>query len=411
MKKFKIKNKLLPFLTSGIILLTGCGTVEEFNVGKEENNDIAISEETITETEEEQITTTTNETKDKTTTNETKDKATTTTTTTTEEEKNYEIAIPLENEQQQIPTSTETYTTAETTEKEQEQDKPIKHPGESGFNEFNNHLTDIIGEYNTYSYIDCEEEYIVSAGEQLKNIAKKLNTTEEDLIERNSLTTNVLSEGQVLKYRVKDEFINLKAGTNVSEIATVEGIDLNEILTLNDIPEYNTTIGRDAAIKLHRYIGNETSYETKTHKVNVIYNNRISGDKIVFATGFAGASQKVFVLDNSRFVGGTNTVTEYTFDGGTGCASSKIIMTNAKDIETVGGLPVAYFRTEEDLQKLADQANVELDMIGRMQWETTNIDNYTVYMDELGNKFIVYSDFIFDNNVNTQENNKVLEKK
>ena len=388
MKKLNITSKFAPIVASGVLILTGCGTIEQDTA----IND--VSEVNNTSTMEE-VTTTTDVTTTKATTN-TKNTTTTTVSTTY----GTQLGSAYSETRKTNPTTLgsavtdtrTTTTTADTTTK-----KTIKHPGESGYNEFNNHLTDILGEYNTYSYVDGFESYIVMEGDDLKSIASKFNTSMGDLIDDNHLTTDKLEVGQVLKYRVKDEYLNIKAGRTADEIATVEGIDVDEILKLNDIPEYNanTEIGRDAAIKLHRYVGYEDNYETHTHKVNVIYNNRVCGDKIVYATGFAGSSQRLFVLDNSRFIGNANYVYEYQFDGGDTCISKKAIMRNAKDIDTVQGLPVAYLRDEDDLQTIASEVGTQLDEMGRMQWESSNLENYPVSVDEFGNEFIAYSGYDF----------------
>ena len=416
MKNFEVKRKLLPFLASGIVLLTGCGTIDEYNTATQDN-EVSISQDTepVEPTYEEAISSSAvYEERDGVISSSAvyEERDGVISSSAVSEERDGVISSSAVSEERTRQTTTTTTTTTVEQPQTTTSTKTIKHPGESGYNEFNNHLTDIMGEYNTYTYVDKEEEYKVSAGEDLKTIANKLKTTMGDLIEINHLTSDQLTEGQVLKYRVKDEYLNMKAGNTISEIATVEGIDEEELLKLNDIPEYNanTQIARDASIRLHRFVGNEDSYETHTHKVNVIYNHRISGDKLVFATGFAGASQRLFVLDNSRFIGDTNIVTEYLFDGGENIISQKIVMVNAKDIAIVEGLPVAYLRNENDLQTIANNAGVELDEIGRMQWESTNAENYTVNMDELGNKFIAYSNYIFDNITNVEEEYKVLEK-
>lgn len=415
MKKLKITSKLAPVVASGVLFLTGCGALEQETAVND------IKEVSTTSTVDDEVTTTTTVT--------TAYKPTTTTVTTTDKniaetvnaDVNDTILGTAQTDIRSTALGTAQSETRTTTTEATTSEKTIKHPGESGYNEFNNHLTDILGEYHTYSYVDGFEEYTVCDGDTLNSIADKFHTTIGFLIDDNHLTSDTVEVGQKLKYRVKDEFINCKAGTDVTGIAVSNGIDVEELLELNDIPEYNTTIGRDAAIKLHRFLGNDESYRSHVGVVNCIYNNRIMGEDVLYAHGYMGASQRVLTKCSS--LSGTSAATFYLFDGCNNIINTNTICSNPKKIDTINGIPVAYLRTEKDLEDLASTYNVELNDLARMQWESVNYENYTVHVTDDGEQFITFDGRILDGynlisskeyhndeNENTIESNKQLIK-
>jgi len=368
-KKLNITNKITPIIASGVLFLTGCGQIQKENVETDVINASSISSE-------EAITTTTN------TSVTTKDVKSTTTTTSTTEVKSSDLVTTTTASTTTLPHTTTTTTTY------------VKHPGEAGFNEFNNHLTDIMGEYNSYSYVDGYEEYVCLKGDTLKSVAEKFNTTIGNIIEINHLTSDELTDGQKIKYSVKDEFINVPCGTDVTGIAVAHGINEDEVLALNDIPAYNTVIGRDAAIKLHRYVGFEDSYQTGIGTVNVIYNNRILGEDVEYAHGFMGSSQRALVKNS--ILNGTSTATFYCFDGANNIIEENTICSNPKRIDVINGIPVAFVRTREDLEELASAYGVELDELAIMQWGSVNNNNYFVHVTEDDEQFITFDGRIIE---------------
>ena len=365
-KKLNITSKIAPIIASGVLFLTGCGhdTVQKESVSTNEVKASSITTENVTEGANVETTTNVVTTKN--------DVVSTTTT-------GYTTLIG-EAVSSVRTTTTVPATTTTTTY--------VKHPGEAGYNEFNNNLTDIIGEYNTYSYVDGYEEYTCLEDDTLKSLASKFNTTVGSLIELNHLTSDKLCAGQVIKYNVKDEYINVKAGTDVTGVAISNGIDTDELLDLNGIPAYNTVIGRDAAIRLHRFVGNENSYQTPLGTANVIYNNRIFGEELEFAHGFAGSSQRLLAKNSS--LNGTSNATFYLFDGGDGIIEQNTICFNPKRIGDIDGIPVAFLRTRDDLEELAAAYGIELDDTAIMQWGSTNENNYPIHHTEDGEMFITF---------------------
>lgn len=377
-KKLNITNKLVPIVLGGFLVLTGCGNdkIKDSATIEPVNASTISNDETIAVITDANFVS----------------NSTTSFTTSTGKIINTDNTTKSENKETEIIDTTSIHPTTANTDSE----VSVKHSGEAGYNEFNNRLLDIMGDYNTYSYISGFEEYIAGRDDTLKSIADKFNTTVGYLIDDNHLTDDKIVEGQVLKYRVKDEYINVKAGNDFAGIAIAHGIPIEDVLKLNDIPSYNcdTPIGKDSAIKLHRYIGNESRYQTNTGVVNVIYDNRILGEDVLFARGFAGCSQ--FVLVKNSSLSGTSAATLYSFDGDCNILNYEMVCTNPKRIDSIDGIPVAYLRTVEDLQELADAYGIELSDVSKMQWESVNFNNYPVHITEDGEQFITFDGRILD---------------
>ncbi len=267
----------------------------------------------------------------------------------------------------------------------------------AGYNEFNNHLKDLIGEIGTYSYVDTYYDYSLNEGDTLDSIASALSTTKSELMSINSLESEDLSNIKSLKYYVKEEYINLAGCTDLKDTSLSSGVSIDTILDLNNIPKNNTVIGKDAAILLHVYNGNETSYETNIGCVNVIYNNRIVGDKVVFASGFSGASSNVLVLNNVNDDFKSNIVTYYSFDGNSNYESS-VICLNARDIDLVNGIPVAYFRNIDDMIKLSNDTGILLDDDFITETNTVNVSSNQLNCDIDNNLYVTYNNMLIENN-------------
>lgn len=267
----------------------------------------------------------------------------------------------------------------------------------AGYNEFNNHLKDLIGEIGTYSYVDTYYDYSLNEGDTLDSIASDLSTTKSELMSINSLESEDLSNIKSLKYYVKEEYINLAGCTDLKDTSLSSGVSIDTILDLNNIPKNNTVIGKDAAILLHVYNGNETSYETNIGCVNVIYNNRIVGDKVVFASGFSGASSNVLVLNNVNDDFKSNIVTYYSFDGNSNYESS-VICLNARDIDLVNGIPVAYFRNIDDMIKLSNDTGILLDDDFITETNTVNVSSNQLNCDIDNNLYVTYNNMLIENN-------------
>ena len=242
-----------------------------------------------------------------------------------------------------------------------------------------------------YVYYDSFDFYSVSDGETIEDICQKLNITYEQFKEYNPYVSDISNVNSII-YPIKIEFYSANAGEMIDSIAIQNGIDVEKI---KDYASSNGKVESDCLINLHVFVGNETSYDTYVGKSNVVYNNKIWGDKIVYGSGKGGASQNLFVLNNSRFVYGTNDVISYSFDGA-GNYVSTVVCKNASDINSMYGIPVAYFRTDDEVLELASQLNCDVDLL---QFKTENISNYPVCCDNNGNCFVAYSGMSFNNDV------------
>ena len=88
-----------------------------------------------------------------------------------------------------------------------------------------------------YSYINRSNIYIVKSGDSLYSIARKYNTTVDEIKRLNNLSSNVLSIGQVLKIP-SSESSNTGSGTGTSNTYVVKsGDNLYSIAR-----KYNTTV-------------------------------------------------------------------------------------------------------------------------------------------------------------------------
>ena len=89
-----------------------------------------------------------------------------------------------------------------------------------------------------YSYINRSNIYIVKSGDSLYSIARKYNTTVDEIKRLNNLSSNVLSIGQVLKIPSSSESSNTGSGTGISNTYVVKSGD-----SLYSIArKYNTTV-------------------------------------------------------------------------------------------------------------------------------------------------------------------------
>ena len=96
---------------------------------------------------------------------------------------------------------------------------------------------------------DTENTYIVKSGDSLWNIANRLGTTVNELKTLNSLTSNNLSIGQILKIPSTNQNNNentyiVKAGDSLWNIANRFGTTVNELKTLNNLTSNNLSIGQ-----------------------------------------------------------------------------------------------------------------------------------------------------------------------
>ena len=94
-------------------------------------------------------------------------------------------------------------------------------------------------------------EYIVKSGDSLYSIAKKYNTSVDELKSLNNLTSNMLSVGQKLNIPVIEEVSNVytvKSGDNLYSIARKFNTTVNEIKSKNNLSSNTLSIGQKLII-------------------------------------------------------------------------------------------------------------------------------------------------------------------
>ena len=109
-------------------------------------------------------------------------------------------------------------------------------------------------EYKGIPYFSPNKEitdmYKVMKGDTLYGIAKKLDTTVDELKKINNLMDNSLSIGQILKVPVKEidsgntDIYTVKKGDTLYGIANKYGITLQELKTINDLTGNALSIGQ-----------------------------------------------------------------------------------------------------------------------------------------------------------------------
>ena len=89
-------------------------------------------------------------------------------------------------------------------------------------------------------------EYIVKKGDNLYAIARTYGTTQQEIMNLNNLTSNLLSIGQVLKIPASSEGINyvVKNGDNLYSIARAYGTTVSDIMDKNNLSSTTLQIGQ-----------------------------------------------------------------------------------------------------------------------------------------------------------------------
>ena len=99
------------------------------------------------------------------------------------------------------------------------------------------------------------ETYIIEPGDTLYSIANKYNISISDLIDFNALPTTVLSVGEVIRIP-KGEVINkeniyiVKPGDTLYRIANTYGVNINDLITTNNLSSNILSIGQELIIPI-----------------------------------------------------------------------------------------------------------------------------------------------------------------
>ncbi len=108
------------------------------------------------------------------------------------------------------------------------------------------------------------DEYAVQKGDTLYSIARKFNTTVDNLKSLNNITTDSLAIGQILKIpgeeNIKENTYTVKKGDNLYSIARTYGTTVDKLKDINNLTSNNLSIGQ--VLKLP---------SGGTNKVNVVY--------------------------------------------------------------------------------------------------------------------------------------------
>ena len=101
------------------------------------------------------------------------------------------------------------------------------------------------------------DTYIVKSGDTLYKIANNYNTTPNELMDINNLSTNILSIGQKLLIPKQNTTIpsnqieyTVKSGDNLYSIANRYGISVNELKNYNNLTNNNLSIGQKIIIPM-----------------------------------------------------------------------------------------------------------------------------------------------------------------
>ena len=111
----------------------------------------------------------------------------------------------------------------------------------------------------TYIPLDNSMYYTVVSGDSLWSIAKKYNITVDELKKANGLTSSLLKIGQVLKIpTIKEEQSNnsntytVKSGDSLYKIASENNTTVNELMSINNLTSTLINVGQ----KIKLPIGN-----------------------------------------------------------------------------------------------------------------------------------------------------------
>lgn len=122
-----------------------------------------------------------------------------------------------------------------------------------------------------YSQPNSEEigdVYIVKAGDTLYSIARKFNTTVNELVNLNNLNSTILSIGQEVKLPSKEEQTDYDTyivmnGDSLYSIANKYNISVSDLIDFNALPSTILTVGEVIRIPKNSVNGKENVYTVK----------------------------------------------------------------------------------------------------------------------------------------------------
>lgn len=205
-----------------------------------------------------------------------------------------------------------------------------------------------------------ENTYTVKSGDSLWSIAKKLNTSVEELKAANNLSSNLLQIGQVLKIPATTEVptpgeytvYTVKAGDSLYNIANRYNTTVKAITDYNNLSSTNLSIGQKLLIPTTTTGTEEGNYDTYTVK---------SGDSL-----YRLASQYNTSVDNLMRI---NNLSSNLLSIG-----QKLLVpktgTNTNNVPNVG---ISYtVKPGDSLYKIANQYNTSVDAIKDFNNLTSN---------------------------------------
>lgn len=115
-------------------------------------------------------------------------------------------------------------------------------------------IADYYGKNYNYNF---DNEYIVKKGDTLYSIAKKYNTTVNEIKDINNLKSNTLSIGQIIKIPelIDENYYIVKKGDTLYSIAKKYNVSVNELKNLNNITSNILSINQKLIVpKVNTYI-------------------------------------------------------------------------------------------------------------------------------------------------------------
>ena len=141
----------------------------------------------------------------------------------------------------------------------------------NNYKSYANAVARAILEYAGIIY-DQEGTYTVKAGDSLWSIAKKYNTTVDEIKKINNLQNNLLSVGQILKIPVETseseeyKIYIVKKGDTLYSIARNNNITVDELIAYNNLKNNSLSIGQQLLIPITIISGVNGNYDTYTVK-------------------------------------------------------------------------------------------------------------------------------------------------